>query len=140
VASLAELRSFYQRICARKLPVKMAANHGASLAFYFDDPDGNMPSLRAPRSRPLNVAAHCLAHRSRRSRSFKTIGIYALEGENSRNGILRTPRVNPPRKQRMSLRPRSVTYRKSFLRGFTREERYLTCVNFRFLSSALVHR
>jgi catechol 2,3-dioxygenase-like lactoylglutathione lyase family enzyme len=48
VASLAELRSFYQRICARKLPVKMAANHGASLAFYFDDPDGNMIEVYWP--------------------------------------------------------------------------------------------
>ena len=48
VASLAELRSFYQRICARKLPVKMAANHGASLAFHFDDPDGNMIEVYWP--------------------------------------------------------------------------------------------
>jgi len=48
VASLAELRSFYQPICARKLPVKMAANHGASLAFYFDDPDGNMIEVYWP--------------------------------------------------------------------------------------------
>src|SRR5258705_13795549 len=35
----------------------------------------------------------------------------------------------------MSFRPRSVTYGKSFLRAFTREKRYLTCVNFPFLSS-----
>ena|SRR5271166_1270488 len=35
----------------------------------------------------------------------------------------------------MSLRPRSVTYGKSFLRAFTRQKRYLTCVNFPFLSS-----
>ena len=57
------------------------------------------------------------------------------QGENSRNGTLCTPSVNPPRKQRMSLRPRSVTYGKSFLRAFTRQKRYLTCVNFPFLSS-----
>ena len=37
--------------------------------------------------------------------------------------------------RRMSFRPRSVTYGKSFLRAFTREKRYLTCVNFPFLSS-----
>src|ERR1700738_314842 len=61
-------------------------------------------------------------------------------GENSRNGILCTPRVNPPRKQRMSFRPRSVTHGKSFLRAFTRENRYLTCVNFPFLSSPLLRR
>jgi len=59
-------------------------------------------------------------------------------GENSRNGILCTPRVNPPRKQRMSFRPRSVTYGKSFLRALTREKRCLTCVNFPFLSSTLI--
>jgi catechol-2,3-dioxygenase len=64
VASLAELRSFYQRICARKLPVKMAANHGASLAFYFDDPDGNMIEVywptgvkcRQPFMEPINLS------------------------------------------------------------------------------------
>jgi catechol 2,3-dioxygenase-like lactoylglutathione lyase family enzyme len=38
VASLSELKAFYRRICARKLTVKMAFNHGASFAFYFDDP------------------------------------------------------------------------------------------------------
>jgi catechol 2,3-dioxygenase-like lactoylglutathione lyase family enzyme len=42
VASLAELRSFYYRVLDRKLEVKMALNHGASVAFYFTDPDGNM--------------------------------------------------------------------------------------------------
>src|SRR5579864_5114735 len=35
-------------------------------------------------------------------------------GESSRNGILCTPRVNPPRKRRISFGPRSVTYGKSF--------------------------
>ena len=30
--------------------------------------------------------------------------------EKTRNGILRTPSVNPPRKPRMSFRQRSVTY------------------------------
>ena len=42
VASLAELRSFYYRVLDRKLEVKMALNHGVSVAFYFTDPDGNM--------------------------------------------------------------------------------------------------
>ena len=35
----------------------------------------------------------------------------------------------------MSFRPRFVTYDKGFLCAFTREKRYLTCVNFPFLSS-----
>jgi hypothetical protein len=39
--------------------------------------------------------------------------------------------VNPPRKQRMSFRQRSVTYVKSFLRAFTRQKRYPTCFKFR---------
>jgi len=43
--------------------------------------------------------------------------------------------VNPPRKQRMSFRQRSITYVKSFLRAFTREKRYPTCFKFRFVSS-----
>jgi hypothetical protein len=42
VASLAELRSFYYRVPDRKVEVKMALNLGASIAFYFTDPDGNM--------------------------------------------------------------------------------------------------
>jgi Domain of unknown function (DUF4158) len=58
--------------------------------------------------------------------------------ENSRKGILCTPSVNSPRKQSMSFRTRSVTRGKSFLRAFSREKRYLTCVNFLFLSSAQV--
>ena len=57
--------------------------------------------------------------------------------EKTRNGILRTPSVNPPRKQRMSLKQRSVTYVKSFIRAFTREKRYPTCFKFRFVSSPL---
>src|SRR5580704_458995 len=58
--------------------------------------------------------------------------------EKTRNGILCTPSVNPPRKQRMSFRKRSVTYVKSFLRAFTREKRYPTCFKFRFVSSPLI--
>ena len=42
VASLAELQSFYRRVVDRKVEVKMALNHGASIAFYFTDPDGNL--------------------------------------------------------------------------------------------------
>jgi catechol-2,3-dioxygenase len=63
VASLAELRSFYQRVCDRQLTVKMVFNHGSSLAFYFDDPDGNMIEIywltglrcRQPFAEPLDL-------------------------------------------------------------------------------------
>jgi catechol-2,3-dioxygenase len=48
VASLADLRSLYQRICDRELPVKMVANHKVSFAFYFDDPEGNMIEVYWP--------------------------------------------------------------------------------------------
>ena len=63
----------------------------------------------------------------------------AVLGENSRNGILCTPSVNPPRKQQMSFRPGSVTYGKS-LRALTREKRHLTCVNFPLLSSPRIDK
>ena len=42
VATLAELRERYRSVVERGLQVKMALNHGVSLAFYFDDPEGNM--------------------------------------------------------------------------------------------------
>jgi catechol-2,3-dioxygenase len=42
VETLADLRSRYRDVVARGLPIKLALNHGVSLAFYFDDPDGNM--------------------------------------------------------------------------------------------------
>jgi hypothetical protein len=58
--------------------------------------------------------------------------------EKTRNGILCTPSVNSPRKQRMSFTQRSITYVKSFLRAFTREKRYPTCFKFRFVSSPLL--
>jgi catechol-2,3-dioxygenase len=42
VASLGEFLTFYREIKQRHLPIKFAFNHVASLAFYFDDPEGNM--------------------------------------------------------------------------------------------------
>jgi catechol-2,3-dioxygenase len=42
VASLTALRTLYGEIVARGMPIKLAFNHGVSLAFYFDDPEGNM--------------------------------------------------------------------------------------------------
>ena len=42
VASLKELLTFYRRIKEQKLPIKFAFNHLASLAFYFEDPEGHL--------------------------------------------------------------------------------------------------
>ena len=42
VASLGELLTFYRQIKQQSLPIKFASNHVASLAFYFEDPEGNM--------------------------------------------------------------------------------------------------
>lgn len=41
VKTLADLRTFYRQIVDRGLSIKRAVNHGVSLAFYFDDPEGN---------------------------------------------------------------------------------------------------
>jgi mannose-6-phosphate isomerase-like protein (cupin superfamily) len=48
VSSLAELRSVHARVLERNIPIKFAADHGVSLAFYFDDPDGNMIEVYWP--------------------------------------------------------------------------------------------
>jgi catechol-2,3-dioxygenase len=65
VSSLAELRSFHARVVEKNIPIKFAANHGVSLAFYFDDPDGNMIevywptgslSWRQPHMEPLDLS------------------------------------------------------------------------------------
>src|SRR5215472_10788928 len=56
VSSLTELRALYKRVVERNIPIKFAANHGVSFAFYFDDPDGNMIEVYWPTgdlSRPL---------------------------------------------------------------------------------------
>ena len=52
VSSLAELRSFHARVLAKQVPVKFAFNHGASFAFYFEDPDGNMIEINWPTGVP----------------------------------------------------------------------------------------
>ncbi len=65
VSSLADLRSFHARIVERNIPIKFAADHGVSFAFYFDDPDGNMIevywptgdlSRRQPQMEPLDLS------------------------------------------------------------------------------------
>jgi catechol-2,3-dioxygenase len=48
VASLTELRSFHAHVVEKKIPVKYLFNHGASFAFYFDDPDGNLIEVYWP--------------------------------------------------------------------------------------------
>jgi catechol-2,3-dioxygenase len=48
VRSLADLRTLHQRVIGRGVPVKMALNHGASLAFYFNDPEGHLIEVYWP--------------------------------------------------------------------------------------------
>jgi catechol-2,3-dioxygenase len=48
VRSLADLRALHQRVIGRGVPVKMALNHGVSLAFYFDDPEGHLIEVYWP--------------------------------------------------------------------------------------------
>ncbi len=48
VSTLGELRAAYSDVVARHIPVKMSLNHGVSLAFYFDDPEGNMIEIYWP--------------------------------------------------------------------------------------------
>ncbi len=48
VATVADLRDAYRDIVARGVTVKLSLNHGVSLAFYFDDPEGNMIEVYWP--------------------------------------------------------------------------------------------
>jgi catechol-2,3-dioxygenase len=48
VASLADLRTLSRQITERGIPIKMTLNHGCSLAFYIDDPEGNMIEVYWP--------------------------------------------------------------------------------------------
>ena len=63
VASLGELQAFYRHIKEQGLPIKVAWNHGVSLAFYFEDPEGNLieiywatnvRGLRQPIAEPID--------------------------------------------------------------------------------------
>ena len=58
VASLAELKRMHRLVLERELPIKLISDHGASLAFYFDDPDGNMIEVYWPTGR--HVKQPCL--------------------------------------------------------------------------------
>jgi AraC-like DNA-binding protein/catechol 2,3-dioxygenase-like lactoylglutathione lyase family enzyme len=48
VGSLADLRAFHQQVIGRGVLVKMALNHGVSLSFYFDDPEGHLIEVYWP--------------------------------------------------------------------------------------------
>ena len=48
VRSLADLRAFHRRVVGRGVPVKTALNHGVSLSFYFDDPEGHLIEVYWP--------------------------------------------------------------------------------------------
>ena len=55
---MAELKRLYRLVLERELPIKLTADHGASLAFYFDDPDGNMIEVYWPTGK--HVKQPCL--------------------------------------------------------------------------------
>jgi catechol 2,3-dioxygenase-like lactoylglutathione lyase family enzyme len=48
VASLADLRVLYHQVVGHGIRIKLAMIHGCSLAFYFDDPEGNMIEVYWP--------------------------------------------------------------------------------------------
>ena len=48
VASLTDLRALYHQVVARGIPIKLSLIHGCLLAFYFDDPEGNMIEVYWP--------------------------------------------------------------------------------------------
>lgn len=43
--SLADLQRCYQKVVDHDLPIRWVLNHGVALAFYFDDPAGNLIKL-----------------------------------------------------------------------------------------------
>lgn len=56
VATLADLRAFYRRLQERGVPIRFCANHLASLACYFEDPDGNLVEVYWLTGRPCSTA------------------------------------------------------------------------------------
>ena len=69
VASLADLRALHRQITARGIPIKLAFNHGCSLAFYFDDPEGNMVEVSG---RPGSTTTNPTVTRSTWTRRTRT--------------------------------------------------------------------
>jgi catechol-2,3-dioxygenase len=48
VASLEDLCALHQKIIDRGVPIKFALNHGVTLSFYFQDPEGHMIEIYWP--------------------------------------------------------------------------------------------
>lgn len=48
VASLGALKRYYQRIVQRGIPIMFQFFHGVSIAFYFQDPEGNVIEVYWP--------------------------------------------------------------------------------------------
>ena len=65
VGSLAELRQRYREVVGRGIAVHRVLNHGCSLAFYFQDPEGNQVEVywatdvhnHQPYGDPVDLAA-----------------------------------------------------------------------------------
>ena len=63
VASLGDLQTFYRHVKGQGVSIKVMLNHGSSLAFYFDDPEGNMIEIywatavdvRQPYANPIDL-------------------------------------------------------------------------------------
>ncbi len=58
VRSLAALKRFYDKIAERGIPIKFQFNHGVSIAFYFQDPEGNLIEVywRTPVGHPQGMS------------------------------------------------------------------------------------
>src|SRR5262249_25458609 len=67
VGSLAALKRFYDKIVGLGIPIKFQFNHGVSIAFYFQDPEGNLievywrTGLQHPESMVF-LSPPCAAH------------------------------------------------------------------------------
>jgi len=48
VVSLGDLREFYAHVIGLGIPIKFQLNHGVSLSFYFEDPEGNIIEIYWP--------------------------------------------------------------------------------------------
>lgn len=48
VGSLTALKRFHSKVVRRGIPIKFQFNHGVSIAFYFQDPEGNLIEVYWP--------------------------------------------------------------------------------------------
>ena len=93
VSSLAELRSFHARIVGKSIPIKFTFNHGASFAFYFDDPDGKLIEVYWPTGatrlkQPQFFLSICRCQITCSCRNWQ----WRLELRNVRLGIVESPK------------------------------------------------